>query len=175
MQLLCKNPATRLRNLDCFKMQAFFRGTSFDSLILQKTPVDVVLELRTHPDWAAKATRGLSLDYVDNFDCDKILHSPTSPTELPPTLADVDLSPATEQTCEAWDRTVFLRLNNKPTLDIMNISLINMSSLGHAWTFIFLVFESPLFFCIYSIIYIITYCGPAAGWVIISIVLYCRQ
>lgn len=98
MQLLCKNPANRLRNLDSFKMQAFFRGSSFDSLMLQKTPVDVILELRAHPDWAAKARRGLSLDCFDNFDCDQLLRSPTDPTELSPT---VDLSPATEQTCEA--------------------------------------------------------------------------
>uniref|UniRef100_A0A671TJV4 Ribosomal protein S6 kinase related n=1 Tax=Sparus aurata TaxID=8175 RepID=A0A671TJV4_SPAAU len=56
-ELLCKNPANRLRNLDSYKMQAFFRGSSFDSVMLQKTPVDVILELRAHPDWAAKARR----------------------------------------------------------------------------------------------------------------------
>uniref|UniRef100_A0A3B5B845 Ribosomal protein S6 kinase related a n=1 Tax=Stegastes partitus TaxID=144197 RepID=A0A3B5B845_9TELE len=50
-ELLCKNPLSRLRNLDCFEMQPFFRGSSFDSYILQKTPVDFILELRTHPDW----------------------------------------------------------------------------------------------------------------------------
>lgn len=91
-ELLCKNPVNRLRNLDCYKMQAFFRGTSFDSQILQKTPVGFILELRTHPDWTAKATRGLSLEYFDNFDCDKILHSPTTPSELSPTLATMDLN-----------------------------------------------------------------------------------
>ncbi|KAL3057555.1 hypothetical protein OYC64_007926 [Pagothenia borchgrevinki] len=95
-ELLCKTPVNRLRNLECLKMQAFFRGTSFDSLILQKTPVKVILELRTHPDWPAKALRGLSFDIFDDFDCDKILHSPSTPTELSPTLATVDL--ATEQT-----------------------------------------------------------------------------
>ncbi|KAM9359560.1 ribosomal protein S6 kinase-related protein-like [Symphorus nematophorus] len=100
-ELLCKNPASRLRHLESFNMQAFFRGFSFDPLILQRTPVDVILELRAHPDWAAKARRGLSLDYFDNFDCDQILHSPTTPTELSPTLTNVDLSSATEQTCEA--------------------------------------------------------------------------
>ncbi|XP_070685461.1 ribosomal protein S6 kinase-related protein-like [Pempheris klunzingeri] len=94
-ELLCKSPANRLRNLDSFKMQAFFRGTSFDSVILQKTPVKVILELRNHPDWAAKAMRGLSLDCFDDFDCDKILHSPS---ELSASLASVDLSPATERT-----------------------------------------------------------------------------
>uniref|UniRef100_A0A665TH80 Ribosomal protein S6 kinase related a n=1 Tax=Echeneis naucrates TaxID=173247 RepID=A0A665TH80_ECHNA len=56
-ELLCKNPVNRLRNLECFKMQAFFRGASFDSHILQKTPVKFILELRTHPDWTAKAMR----------------------------------------------------------------------------------------------------------------------
>uniref|UniRef100_A0AAQ4QCT0 Ribosomal protein S6 kinase related a n=2 Tax=Gasterosteus aculeatus aculeatus TaxID=481459 RepID=A0AAQ4QCT0_GASAC len=98
-ELLCKNPVTRLRNLECLEMQAFFRGTSFDSVILQKTPVEVILELRTRPDWAAKATRGLSLDYFDEFDCDKILYSPTTPTELSPTLTNTDPSPDTEHNC----------------------------------------------------------------------------
>ncbi|KAM6987591.1 ribosomal protein S6 kinase-related protein-like [Tautogolabrus adspersus] len=100
-ELLCKNPANRLRNLECFKMQAFFRGTSFDSLILQKKPVKVILELRTHPNWAAKAIRGLSLDYLDRFDCDRILRSPTTPTEQSTSLVDMDLSPGAEQTCKA--------------------------------------------------------------------------
>uniref|UniRef100_A0A3Q0RNN6 Ribosomal protein S6 kinase related a n=1 Tax=Amphilophus citrinellus TaxID=61819 RepID=A0A3Q0RNN6_AMPCI len=81
-ELLCKNPVNRLRNLECFKMQAFFRGTSFDPYILQKTPVEFILELRTHPDWAAKSKRGFSLDHFDNFDCEQILHSPTTPTEM---------------------------------------------------------------------------------------------
>ncbi|XP_030600793.1 ribosomal protein S6 kinase-related protein-like [Archocentrus centrarchus] len=105
-ELLCKNPVNRLRNLECFKMQAFFRGTSFDPYILQKTPVEFILELRTHPDWAAKSTRGFSLDHFDNFDCEQILHSPTTPTEVvgdskSPTLASVDLNSAAEQTCKA--------------------------------------------------------------------------
>ncbi|XP_039986938.1 ribosomal protein S6 kinase-related protein [Xiphias gladius] len=91
-ELLCKSPVNRLRNLECFKMQAFFRGTSFDTHVLQRTPVKFILELRTHPDWEAKAMRGLSLDCFENFDCDKILHSPTTPTELSPALANTDLS-----------------------------------------------------------------------------------
>ncbi|KAL6115938.1 rskr [Pungitius sinensis] len=99
-ELLCKNPVNRLCNLDCFEMQAFFRGTLFDSLILQKMPVGVILELRTQPDWAAKAMRGLSLDYFENFDCDKILYSPVTPTELSPALTDTDPpGPDTEQNC----------------------------------------------------------------------------
>ncbi|KAK2912322.1 ribosomal protein S6 kinase-related protein [Channa argus] len=99
-ELLSKNPVNRLRNLDSFQMQAFFRGISFDPHVLQKTTVDFILELRSHPDWAAKSMRGLSLDCFDPFDCDEILHSST-PIELSPTLVNMDLSQATEQTCEA--------------------------------------------------------------------------
>ncbi|CAB1347937.1 unnamed protein product [Coregonus sp. 'balchen'] len=90
-ELLCKNPAHRLRSLERFKRQTFFRGTSFDSQLLQKRPVELILELKNHPDRLAKAMRGLSMDYFQNFDCD-ILHSPTSPTDLSPTLANIDLS-----------------------------------------------------------------------------------
>lgn len=63
-------------------MQPLFRGVSFDPLILQKTPADVILQLRAHPDWTAKARRGLSSDNFSNFDCD----------EVSPTLAKMDLS-----------------------------------------------------------------------------------
>ncbi|XP_053176183.1 ribosomal protein S6 kinase-related protein [Scomber japonicus] len=91
-ELLCKNPVNRLRNLDCYKMQAFLRGSSFDSHILQKTPVEFILELRAHPDWSAKATRGLSLDYFNDFDCDKILHSPTTPSEMSLPVTNMDLN-----------------------------------------------------------------------------------
>ncbi|XP_054868489.1 ribosomal protein S6 kinase-related protein isoform X1 [Amphiprion ocellaris] len=100
-ELLCKNPLNRLRNLVCFQMQPFFRGSSFDSYILQKTPVNFILELRTHPDWEAKSARGLSVDNFDIFDCDQILHSPTTSTELSPTLTKVGLSSAAQQTCKA--------------------------------------------------------------------------
>lgn len=82
-------------------MQVAFRGTSFDPLILEKTPVELILELRTHPDWEAKSMRGLSVDYFEHFDCDKIRHSPSTPSELSPTLVNMDLSQASEQTCEA--------------------------------------------------------------------------
>ncbi|KAM3875114.1 ribosomal protein S6 kinase-related protein-like [Diretmus argenteus] len=100
-ELLCKNPSNRLRNLECFKRQTFFRGTSFDSQMLQKTPVEFILQLRNHPDWAAKAMRGFSLDYFHNFDCDKLLNSPTTPTELSFTLSNIDLNQTTSQTCKA--------------------------------------------------------------------------
>lgn len=82
VQLLCKSPAHRLRNLDSFQMQPLFRGLSFDPLILQKTPADSILQLRTHPDLPEKARRGLSMDDFNNFDCD----------EVSLTLAKMDLS-----------------------------------------------------------------------------------
>ncbi|XP_020359333.1 ribosomal protein S6 kinase-related protein [Oncorhynchus kisutch] len=91
-ELLCKNPAHRLRSLELFQRQTFFRGTSFDSQLLQKRPVELILELKNHPDRPAIAMRGLSMDGFQNFDCD-ILHSPTSSTDMSPTLANIDLSP----------------------------------------------------------------------------------
>lgn len=81
-QLLCKSPAHRLRNLECFQMQPLFRGFSFDPVILQKTPTEIILRLRAHPDWTTKARRGISSDDLNNFDCD----------EVSPTLAKMDLS-----------------------------------------------------------------------------------
>ncbi|XP_041850671.1 ribosomal protein S6 kinase-related protein [Melanotaenia boesemani] len=93
--LLCKDPVNRLRNLECFKMQAFFRGISFDPYMLQKTPVKFILDLRTHPDWASKSVRGASLDQFDSFDCNQIFNSPSTPCEPPPTHSTA------EQTCKA--------------------------------------------------------------------------
>lgn len=63
-------------------MQILFRGVSFDPLILQKSPADIILQLRAHPDWTAKARRGLSSDDLKHLDCD----------EATPTLAKMDLS-----------------------------------------------------------------------------------
>ncbi|CAG08957.1 unnamed protein product [Tetraodon nigroviridis] len=48
----------------------------------KKTPADIILQLRAHPDWTAKARRGLSSEDFNKFDCD-----PVSPT-----LAKMDLS-----------------------------------------------------------------------------------
>lgn len=103
MQLLCKNPESRLRDLERFKMQPFFRGCSFDPLILQKSPVDIILELRAHPDWTATARRGF-----DSFDCDEILHFPSS--ELISALTNIDPS---SKTCEAGDDTVMPHLKRE--------------------------------------------------------------
>ncbi|KAL0973208.1 hypothetical protein UPYG_G00200350 [Umbra pygmaea] len=94
-ELLCKNPAQRLNNLERFKRQTFFRGTSFDSQLLQKTPIELILELKNHPDRPTKAMRGLPMDYFQNFDCD-ILHPPTSTTDLSPSLVHLDMSQAAD-------------------------------------------------------------------------------
>ncbi|CAB1348980.1 unnamed protein product [Coregonus sp. 'balchen'] len=59
----------------------------------RKRPVQLILQLKNLPDRPVKATRGLSMDYFQNFDCD-ILHSPTSPTDMSPTLANINLSQA---------------------------------------------------------------------------------
>ncbi|KAI5620178.1 putative serine/threonine-protein kinase F31E3.2 isoform X1 [Silurus asotus] len=71
-ELLCKTPTRRLRTLGCFKRQSFFRGTPFDSQLLQKKPVDLILELKKRPDRPEKACRGLALEPFPDFDfvCD---------------------------------------------------------------------------------------------------------
>ncbi|CAL8267911.1 unnamed protein product [Merluccius merluccius] len=80
-ELLCKTPARRLRTLERFRRQTFFHGTTFDLVLLQRQPVDVILELRERPDRSAKARRGLtlSLQPLRGFDYDSLL----SPTETP--------------------------------------------------------------------------------------------
>ncbi|KAG7484804.1 hypothetical protein MATL_G00054210 [Megalops atlanticus] len=95
-ELLCKTPVRRLRTLERFERQTFFRGTSFDSQLLQKTPMELILELKDHPDRPAKAQRGLTLETIQNFDCD-LLSSPLSPTQLSPTLLNFDVSRALTQ------------------------------------------------------------------------------
>lgn len=91
-QLLCKTPARRLRTLERFKRQTFFHGTPFDSHLLQKTPMELILELKNRPDRPAKARRGLTLEPFPNFDCDFLLTSPCTPTapDLSPTLANME-------------------------------------------------------------------------------------
>lgn len=41
IQLLCKTPSRRLRNLERFQRQTFFQGTTFDLALLQRQPVEV--------------------------------------------------------------------------------------------------------------------------------------
>ncbi|XP_056303013.1 ribosomal protein S6 kinase-related protein [Danio aesculapii] len=91
-ELLCKTPARRLRTLERFKRQTFFHGTPFDSHLLQKTPMELILELKNRPDRPAKARRGLTLESFPNFDCDFLLSSPYTPAaqDLSPTLANME-------------------------------------------------------------------------------------
>ncbi|KAL2095781.1 hypothetical protein ACEWY4_007929 [Coilia grayii] len=91
--LLCKSPAQRLHCLQRFKMQRFFFGTSFDSQLLQKTPMELILELKNHPDRPQKARRGMTGDPFKNFDCD-FFSSLSSPTDLSLTLANAEPSQA---------------------------------------------------------------------------------
>uniref|UniRef100_A0A673IQK3 Ribosomal protein S6 kinase related b n=1 Tax=Sinocyclocheilus rhinocerous TaxID=307959 RepID=A0A673IQK3_9TELE len=79
-ELLCKTPVRRLRTLERFKRQTFFHGTPFDSHLLQKTPMVLILELKNRPDRPAKARRGLTLEPFPNFDCDFLVTSPCTPT-----------------------------------------------------------------------------------------------
>uniref|UniRef100_A0A3B3SR10 Ribosomal protein S6 kinase related n=1 Tax=Paramormyrops kingsleyae TaxID=1676925 RepID=A0A3B3SR10_9TELE len=76
-QLLCKTPAKRLHTLERFQHQTFFRGTPFDSQLLQKTPMELILELKHRPDREAKARRGLDSEPFQDFDCD-LLGSPVT-------------------------------------------------------------------------------------------------
>lgn len=85
LQLLCKAPAKRLHTLERFQHQTFFRGTPFDSQLLQKTPMELILELKQRPDREAKARRGLDLEPFQDFDCDLLGSPVTSTIDLPPT------------------------------------------------------------------------------------------
>uniref|UniRef100_A0A672RPP9 Ribosomal protein S6 kinase related b n=2 Tax=Sinocyclocheilus grahami TaxID=75366 RepID=A0A672RPP9_SINGR len=104
-ELLCKTPARRLRTLERFKRQTFFHGTPFDSHLLQKTPMELILELKNRPDRPAKARRGLTLEPFPNFDCDFLLTSPCTPTapDLSPTLANMERVEALMQSHVAQD------------------------------------------------------------------------
>ncbi|XP_059370660.1 ribosomal protein S6 kinase-related protein isoform X2 [Carassius carassius] len=84
IELLCKIPTRRLRCLELFQSQKFFHGMSFDSQLLQKSPIEPILELKNHPDRPERSMRGLSLDLVQNFECD-LQNSPSNPADLSPT------------------------------------------------------------------------------------------
>ncbi|XP_023646755.1 ribosomal protein S6 kinase-related protein isoform X1 [Paramormyrops kingsleyae] len=85
LELLCKTPAKRLHTLERFQHQTFFRGTPFDSQLLQKTPMELILELKHRPDREAKARRGLDSEPFQDFDCDLLGSPVTSSIDLPPT------------------------------------------------------------------------------------------
>ncbi|KPP73595.1 hypothetical protein Z043_107309, partial [Scleropages formosus] len=90
-ELLCKTPAHRLHSLERLQRQAFFRGTPFDAQLLQKAPVQLILELKSRPDHMVQMQHGLTNKSFQNFDCN-FLSSPISPTDLSPTLANLGLN-----------------------------------------------------------------------------------
>lgn len=49
VQLLCKTPSRRLRTLDRFQRQTFFRGSTFDLDLLQRQPMEVTDETSECP------------------------------------------------------------------------------------------------------------------------------
>ncbi|XP_017397591.1 ribosomal protein S6 kinase-related protein isoform X4 [Cebus imitator] len=63
-ELLCQNPLYRLRYLHHFQVHPFFRGVAFDPELLQKHPVNFVME--------TQATLPSSAETMpfDDFDCD---------------------------------------------------------------------------------------------------------
>ncbi|KAK1157542.1 ribosomal protein S6 kinase-related protein-like [Acipenser oxyrinchus oxyrinchus] len=65
-ELLCKNPVRRLHHLDRFQKQLFFRGTTFDTHLLQKNPMGLILELKKQRG----PGQGQGQDPFQNFDCD---------------------------------------------------------------------------------------------------------
>ncbi|RXN03893.1 putative serine threonine kinase-like protein [Labeo rohita] len=88
IELLCKIPTRRLRCLELYQNQKFFHGMSFDSQLLQKSPIKPILELKNHPDRPERSMRGLSLDLLQNFECD-LLNSPSTSADLSPTLMKI--------------------------------------------------------------------------------------
>ncbi|XP_073779414.1 fructose-bisphosphate aldolase C-A isoform X6 [Danio rerio] len=91
IELLCKIPTRRLRCLEHFQSHKFFHGMSFDSQLLQRNPIEPILALKTHPDLRERSMRGLSLDLLQNFECD-LLNSPSTPTDLSPTLMKIQVN-----------------------------------------------------------------------------------
>ncbi|KAK3523995.1 hypothetical protein QTP70_017508, partial [Hemibagrus guttatus] len=85
-ELLCKTPTRRLRTLERFKRQTFFHGTPFDSQLLQKSPVELILELKKRPDRPAKACRGVALEPFPDFDFDCSFHGDSTSTSAQETL-----------------------------------------------------------------------------------------
>uniref|UniRef100_A0A673KS84 Ribosomal protein S6 kinase related a n=1 Tax=Sinocyclocheilus rhinocerous TaxID=307959 RepID=A0A673KS84_9TELE len=101
IELLCKIPTRRLRCLELFQSQKFFHGMSFDSQLLQKSPIEPILELKNHPDRPERSMRGLSLDLLQNFECD-LLNSPSTPADLSPTSMKIKVN---EDTAGAKTKT----------------------------------------------------------------------
>lgn len=70
---------------------------SFDSQMLQKSPIEPILELKNHPDRQEKSMRGLSLDLLQNFECD-LLNSASTPEGVFHTLMKNEVNNVTLET-----------------------------------------------------------------------------
>ncbi|XP_069082285.1 ribosomal protein S6 kinase-related protein isoform X3 [Pleurodeles waltl] len=75
-ELLCRNPHQRLHHLHQFESHLFFHGVFFDPVVLQKYPVDFVVNIRKSEPMALQ-----ELDGFCDFDCD------LSEVLTPPSLA----------------------------------------------------------------------------------------
>lgn len=64
LQLLHQNPLHRLRYLHHFQVHPFFRGVAFDPELLQKHPVNFVLETQ-----AAQSSPSSESMFFKDFDC----------------------------------------------------------------------------------------------------------
>ncbi|XP_021495473.1 ribosomal protein S6 kinase-related protein isoform X2 [Meriones unguiculatus] len=70
-ELLCQNPLHRLRYLHQFQVHPFFRGVAFDPELLQKLPVNFVVE--TQATWPSPLE---SMPFRDfDYDLESLLHS----------------------------------------------------------------------------------------------------
>ncbi|XP_056613302.1 ribosomal protein S6 kinase-related protein isoform X2 [Triplophysa dalaica] len=65
--------------------------------MLQKSPIEPILELKNHPDRQEKSMRGLSLDLLQNFECD-LLNSPSTPEGVSHTLMKNEMNKVTLET-----------------------------------------------------------------------------
>lgn len=64
LQLLCQNPLHRLRYLHHFQVHPFFRGVAFDPELLQKHPVNLVLEIQ-----ATQSSPSSESIFFKDFEC----------------------------------------------------------------------------------------------------------
>ncbi|KAM4795263.1 ribosomal protein S6 kinase-related protein isoform 3-T3 [Rhinophrynus dorsalis] len=64
-ELLCRVPRQRLRYLHQFKSHPFFRGITFDPVLLQKFPVELVLTMRK-----SEITDLSQINIFEDFDCE---------------------------------------------------------------------------------------------------------
>uniref|UniRef100_A0A8C5PG25 Ribosomal protein S6 kinase related n=1 Tax=Leptobrachium leishanense TaxID=445787 RepID=A0A8C5PG25_9ANUR len=64
-ELLCRLPRQRIRYLHQFKSHCFFRTVAFDPVLLQKSPVDLVMKMRR-----SEMTDFQAVGMFEDFDCE---------------------------------------------------------------------------------------------------------